>query len=689
MSKKIVSLWKKLTLPSKAISDSIRRYRAVMLLPLVIVNWLFIATSSIVWMLVPPALTRHQLTIIGLMLVLLLPIYALSKSRHVRLAAWLWLIMLSTLIYAVYLGGYAAIPAQILNYLTIVMLLAGLVLSTGDMLLFLILTEMVLVGLFVLHPDPLYSLDIILPLVAGSGILTLAFTNITIRSRRQLRESEARQHDLLEANTESILLIDEQARIIDANSAFEALLGYPLDELLGHEAAHFVKPEDRRIVYKIWQEKDQTTHDLIAICKDGTPIHVEAALRPHTYRNQPAYVINIQDVTQQRLVERDRMENEQRYQALFNQTSDGVFIVDLDDVLITVNSRGCALLGYEPDELIGQPTQKIIAPDSVDAPPDILERMLKGEALPVYPCRFLRRDGSAFNGEVSASLVRDANGEPLHIQNVVRDLSEREKHEQQRFMLKLQQARNEILQDFIEQASHHFRTPIANMKTSMYLLPRLENQPGKRQRYHHILQLEVERLERLLNDLLMMTRLDKEPLQDSFLPIRAKSLLREVETHIRSEVDYDSHQWLWQVTDEKMTLYGNKQQIAEALLRIIENARRYTPVGQAIIVQNFQHGDWLTIQVQDEGIGIHENELQHIFKDFFRSEAARAQDTAGTGLGLSIADKIIKRHRGLIRVKSVVDEGSIFQIILPLGSDWSQLPHLPDGILHPESIPER
>jgi diguanylate cyclase (GGDEF)-like protein/PAS domain S-box-containing protein len=122
-------------------------------------------------------------------------------------------------------------------------------------------------------------------------------------------------------------------------------------------------------------------------------------------------------------------QSEQRFRALFEQSSDAVFLTDLNLRLLDVNKRASQLLGYEVEELIGVHVQQFIAPEEWGEAIEKLPLILSGESLSAYECTFVRKDGSKVPVELSVSLVCDANRKPLYIQSIARDISERKKAE--------------------------------------------------------------------------------------------------------------------------------------------------------------------------------------------------------------------------------------------------------------------
>jgi len=136
------------------------------------------------------------------------------------------------------------------------------------------------------------------------------------------------------------------------------------------------------------------------------------------------------EIRERRRVEATLRENEKRYRALFEQTTDAVFIVSLDGTNLVVNQRTADLLGYTVEEMIGMPADRIIAPGEFDNAMEKLNRVKYGEVIPVYERTLMRKDGRKVPVEVSIALVRDDEGNPSHVQSIVRDISKRKQTDQ-------------------------------------------------------------------------------------------------------------------------------------------------------------------------------------------------------------------------------------------------------------------
>jgi len=119
---------------------------------------------------------------------------------------------------------------------------------------------------------------------------------------------------------------------------------------------------------------------------------------------------------------------------------------------------------------------------------------------------------------------------------------------------------------------------------------------------------------------------------------------------------------------QRLSVMGDRRQLVAAVYNLLDNAVKYSPSRSVVEVRGRQEADWVEISVKDDGMGIPEADLEHIFERFYRVEGARARHVGGTGLGLAIVRHVASNHAGEVRVESREGEGSTFTLRLPVGA---------------------
>ncbi len=247
---------------------------------------------------------------------------------------------------------------------------------------------------------------------------------------------------LIKCMKEGMLVLDEFDRIVDYNPAFQEIIGRPVDDVVGRPA--------QQVFYR-WP-------DLLAYLEEPTELQVQIkgpGNRKPCYYSLSASCLSQQsaasgrlflfrDISSYKLAEETLRASEIRYRALFERTNDAVFIIDLDLVIQTANQHAATLLGYEMDELAGMHIYRIVHKDEWQDAIDKIEMVKSGHLPDIYQRRFIRRDGSPVPVEISLALVHDPDGQPLHIQSIVRDITERKQTENQLKMLASMDALTEV-----------------------------------------------------------------------------------------------------------------------------------------------------------------------------------------------------------------------------------------------------
>ena len=225
---------------------------------------------------------------------------------------------------------------------------------------------------------------------------------------------------------------------------------------------------------------------------------------------------------------------------------------------------------------------------------------------------------------------------------------------------------------FTADASHDLRTPLSLIRTNAELaLRRKRSEEDYRGSLARILTISEETSE-LIEDLLTLARADAGAAQLKGQSLDLRPILVKVVHHARFLAFAKGLSFSEHLPFETVPIFADSALIERLLLSILDNAVKYTPIGGRVAVCASAEERFVTIEIEDTGIGITESDLPHIFERFFRADQARSREIRGSGLGLSIARWIAEMHQGSIEVTSRVGRGSSFRVRLPL------TPLLPD-----------
>jgi two-component system phosphate regulon sensor histidine kinase PhoR len=337
--------------------------------------------------------------------------------------------------------------------------------------------------------------------------------------------------------------------------------------------------------------------------------------------------------------------------AFLESMAEAVLVLDRADRLERWNPAAETVLGVRPGADAGRALAEVLRQA------DLLRYVesLRAGKDPAGLDLTLSRDGNR-HLQVSGSLIRDESGPPHGVLLVFHDVTRL-------------RALERVRTDFVANVSHELRTPITSIHGFVETLRdgALED-PEAARRFLDIVAQQTGRLGAIIDDLLSLARLEqtggvqtlrRERAALDAVVEAAKVLCssRMAERQIAVEV----------VGEPGITAEMNAPLLEQALVNLIDNAVKYSPVGGTVTVRLSSSDTEVTIAVEDHGAGIPSEHLPRIFERFYRVDKARSRELGGTGLGLAIVRHIVAAHGGEVGVRSVVGEGSVFTVRLPRG----------------------
>ena len=219
--------------------------------------------------------------------------------------------------------------------------------------------------------------------------------------------------------------------------------------------------------------------------------------------------------------------------------------------------------------------------------------------------------------------------------------------------------------DLINELVHELRTPLASILTITYLLKRSDLTEEQRLQFTESIADEVTRLNILASSYLEYSRLETGRLTFTASLIDLAAVLQECSRILQPKAREAGIQLTLSLPDRPLTFEGDENKIKQVVINLLNNAIKYNSPGGHVNIDAWGDSQKVGFSVQDDGIGIPEEDLPHVFEKFYR--AAQIQEAyPGTGLGLSICSRIVEIHGGTIRVQSQVKAGSTFTIELPV-----------------------
>ncbi|RDB06391.1 sensor histidine kinase [Runella aurantiaca] len=229
------------------------------------------------------------------------------------------------------------------------------------------------------------------------------------------------------------------------------------------------------------------------------------------------------------------------------------------------------------------------------------------------------------------------------------------------FVILRQKQLTEIQRDFINNMTHELQTPIATIRIAADVLntPAIKDQPERLKKYTEIIKEEALRLQTQVETVLNMAKAAKNKLPLSIEWLDAHQIITSV-SH-KYENDLTLH-----LNAMEPYIHADRMHFTNAISNLIDNAFKYTPQNPVILLETFNENGALVVSVKDNGIGIAPEYRDKVFKKFYRVPTGNVHNVKGFGIGLSYVQQIVKAHQWRIQLKSEVNKGSEFKILIPL-----------------------
>ena len=230
---------------------------------------------------------------------------------------------------------------------------------------------------------------------------------------------------------------------------------------------------------------------------------------------------------------------------------------------------------------------------------------------------------------------------------------------------------NQMKSNLVANISHELRTPLTHIKGYIELLisEGLGPLTTDQDQALDVMQNSTDRLERLIEDLLLFSMVEKEQIILHIRPFNLNKLCNELMNRSASYADQRNIKLVFENPAEAVLIDGDEEKIAWAITQLLDNAIKFTPPGGKAQISIEVEGKFARLAVTDTGIGIPPEKLDEIFESFHQLDGSSTRRYGGTGLGLSLVKKIIEAHGSVIHVTSEIEHGSTFTFLLKLAED--------------------
>lgn len=482
-----------------------------------------------------------------------------------------------------------------------------------------------------------------------------------------LVQSENKMRLRLDLLSEVVFEIDADRQITFVNKAWLAVGGSKLESVRGRCLCDLFVPEDRPLVEAFVAANSAVAGSGSITCRIARPDQrirwVECSVVPIGTKG---WVGTMRDVTD----ERHALEQLRLLSLVANHTDNFVIITDAQGLVRWVNRSFQDFTGYTLDEIRGRtPGSVLQGPGTDRAEARRLRDQIRAHRSVTSELLNYTKDGTPYWVTIHLTPIFDENGEIDSYIAVQTNSTEMHRLYQQLAEQKAQaEDANEAKSQFLSNVSHEIRTPLNAVIGFLGLLERTALDAGQ-SAYVDKMGSASRHLLRLINDILDFSKVEARMMQLDLHPFALDDVIRDVTDILRADCD---RKGLTCRVDtgglEGLHLIGDAQKLTQILLNLTSNAVKFTNAGQVELLMQSLSADpdhvLIRFGVADSGIGLHADQIGHIFKEFSQAEASTTRQFGGTGLGLAISQSLAELMDGRIEVDSAPGAGSRFHFTL-------------------------
>ncbi|MGO9565923.1 MAG: PAS domain S-box protein, partial [Desulfomonilaceae bacterium] len=505
----------------------------------------------------------------------------------------------------------------------------------------------------------------------GRPAALIFLTDITerVRMEQALKRSEERYRALAE-NSLTGICVHQDGLHVYVNERYAKGLGYSAAELIGKPLLEVVAQQDREMVWqrcldRLAGKRVPSQYQLRSLNKDGSVRWMEVWATVIEHNGSPAILANIFDISERKAAEEALRDSEKKYRTILETIADGYHEVDLAGNLTLVNDSMCEIFGYPREELLGVNFRKLMDEDNAKSIFKAYNQVYRtGKPNPGFNYQNLRKDGSRRDVSVSISLIKDTDGQPRGFRGIMRDVTERNKLQEQLY----QAAKMEAIGTLAGGLAHDFNNLLQIVLGYADLIVTGKEKHEKDYQRARSIHDAAMRGRDLVNGILTFSKkvetkprpidLNHELTQADHLLARTIPKMIEIELHL---------------ADDLRSINADPTQIEQILLNLAVNAAHAMPEGGKLTfeTQNVRldeeyctthletkPGEYVLLTVSDTGHGMEKEIIDHVFEPFFTTK----DRGEGTGLGLSMVFGIVKSHDGHISCHSKPGAGTVFKI---------------------------
>jgi PAS domain S-box-containing protein len=555
-------------------------------------------------------------------------------------------------------------------------------------------------------------------LLADENIHAIVVNSRDISERKNveeaLKQSEQQYRALVENLSEGIVIADADDKIVFANPAAERAFGVESGKLAEHFVREFLSPESAEVVmaqnlarregetgrYEIeivrpngtkrWQAVNSTPRfdeqgvfsGSFVIFNDITERKnneeantlfsqfLERRINERTEQIKRANAELKHEIQERKRIEEMLLQSGERLNSLLRNSSDVITIVDADGIISYESPASEKVLGIDPFERIGKSFLDHVHFEAVRTVREFLITIVDNPDVPqTVEFMYLRGEQYVWIEATASNQLNNTAVGGIVLNS--RDVSTRKnaEHELKR-ALQQEKELNDLKSRFISMVSHEFRTPLTVMNSSAEILRAGIGKTTPEKQIMHIDRMMAagQRIEQMLNDVLLLARGEAGKTRAVFSPLHLNEFCAEIAAELEQNAERRRIRYSFHGMPEPLPALDEKL-IRSIVTNLLSNALKYSSDEVQFDVEYI--GEEITLTISDVGIGIPVNDQKHLFEAFHRAQ--NALNIKGTGLGMSIVKYAVDAHDGAIEFTSAEDQGTTFIVTLPFRTKTSDL----------------
>lgn len=482
---------------------------------------------------------------------------------------------------------------------------------------------------------------------------------------KELIDSENRFRNIFN-ETSDLLIYLEKDIILDINEKAVDIGGLKKEKIVN-------KPFS--VLNEIFSEPDMKKHlDVIKYANKGVKLpDYESVIKlkdGHQYRylfsadyirddkELKGIIIRGRDITKRQKAWEELVKLEERYRILAETSADGVITIDPLGRLTYVNPSFEKLLKRRKSKILATLFRDYLSEDSVYFFQQVFINVRqKDEKIENIELELIDTENTAIPIEVNIAPVKK-NKQFAGLVCTIRDITERRKIEDE--LKKSEKLKTE----FMNIAAHELKSPVTPIKGYLDLIISDKDTSEKVKNWAKVSLRNSERLLKLVNDILDVSRLDTDTMRFEMEKIDTVKILDEIAEDMKATIESKNLKLETKIPRELPKIMGDRNRLPQVLKNLFVNAIKFTDNG-SITLEAEKKENYILISIRDTGIGIPKDELKKIFTKFYQAYTGDDRKNEGTGLGLFICKEIIQRHNGQIWAESEIGKGSNFVIRIP------------------------